>query len=201
MIKTTVLIIASYLLGSIPFGFITARLVKKIDIRQHGSGNIGATNVFRVVGRGWGRAVFVCDFLKGVLAPLITVSFIPDASNTVILLSAVAVVCGHNWTIFLNFKGGKGVATTIGAMAGLGFIFPHLWTILVISLVGWIVIFKTTRYVSIASMGASGLFFLLSLIFDVVAEVRIFSLLLLVFIVIRHKSNIKNLIAKKEHRF
>ena len=201
MIKTIILLIVSYLLGSIPFGFITARLVKRIDIRQHGSGNIGATNVFRVVGKGWGRVVFVCDFLKGALAPLLMIAFIPAASNTAILLSAIAVVCGHNWTIFLNFKGGKGVATTIGAMAGLGFIFPHLWTMLLISLIGWIVIFKITRYVSIASMGSSALFFLLSLVFNVVIEVKVFSLLLLVFIVIRHKSNIKNLIAKKEHRF
>ena len=201
MIKTTILLIASYLLGSIPFGFITARLVRKIDIRQHGSGNIGATNVFRVVGKKWGIGVFVCDFLKGLIAPLLVIAFIPYASNTVILLSAVAVVCGHNWTIFLNFKGGKGVATTVGAMTGLGFIFPNLWMILIVSLIGWIVIFKATRYVSIASMGASGLFFVLSLVFAVVVEIKIFSLLLLIFIIIRHKSNIKNLIAKKEHRF
>ena len=201
MIKTIILLLASYLLGSIPFGFIIARLVKKIDIRQHGSGNIGATNVFRVVGKGWGRAVFVCDFLKGALAPLLMIAFIPGASNTAILLSAIAVVCGHNWTIFLNFKGGKGVATTIGAMAGLGFIFPHLWTILIISLAGWVVIFRITRYVSIASMGSIALFFISSLVFAVVIEIKIFSLLLLIFVIVRHKNNIKNLIAKKEHRF
>src|SRR3990167_3066370 len=110
-------LVLAYLLGSIPTGFLTAKLLKKIDIRKHGSGNMGATNVFRVIGPKWGIFVMIADILKGYFAvtalhPL----FFGDPYGVSSLVTRMALgfsaVAGHNWTVFLGFKGGKGVATT-----------------------------------------------------------------------------------------
>ena len=196
-----ILLILSYLLGSIPFGFLIAYLVKKIDIRNFGSGNIGATNVVRVVGKKWGILVFVLDFLKGMLAPCLIAYFAPDASNFIIILGAVLSVCGHNWTVFLNFKGGKGVSTSLGAVAGLSFVFPQLWITLLISLVVWVLVFRISKYVSIASLLAAATLFISCLIFSLPGEIKVFSFLVFVFIVLRHKKNIQSLLAKRENRF
>ena len=146
---------ASYILGSIPFGFLIVYGVKKVDIRKFGSGNIGATNVVRVVGKKWGILVFFLDFLKGFAAPAVSAYLLSRASDFVIVLSAVLVVCGHNWTCFLKFKGGKGVATSLGAVAALSFIFPAIWIALIVALVTWVVVFRIPKYVSVASLAAS----------------------------------------------
>ncbi|MBU1121973.1 MAG: glycerol-3-phosphate 1-O-acyltransferase PlsY [Candidatus Omnitrophota bacterium] len=198
---TLSLLIISYFLGSIPFGFLVAKGVKKIDIRKVGSGNIGATNVFRVVGKKWGILVFILDFLKGIFAPILTRGFLPSAENYIYIVSAVLPICGHNWTPFLKFKGGKGVATSLGAIAGLGFIFPKLWVCIVLALCGWIAVFSIFKYVSLASIVATAIFFVFSLIFSLPVEVKVLSFFLFLFILIRHKTNIKKLLSKKEHRF
>lgn len=93
------LLVASYLLGSLPFGMIIAHLVKRQDIRQHGSGNIGATNVFRVVGKFWGIVVFILDFLKGMAAPLIARLVIPESESHIYIICALLAVCGHDWQL------------------------------------------------------------------------------------------------------
>tara|TARA_B100000315_G_scaffold257282_1_gene305621 strand:- start:2874 stop:3479 length:606 start_codon:yes stop_codon:yes gene_type:complete len=200
MLRSIILLTASYLIGSIPFGFLVGRLVKKIDIREHGSGNIGATNIVRVLGKKWGILVFSLDIFKGFLGPLLTAIFI-KASGLLIILSAILAVSGHIWPVFLKFKGGKGVATSLGAILALGFIFPQLWLALGLALLTWIALFYAFKYVSLASLSASLVFFVSTLVMDFPWEIRLLSLLLLIFILFRHKSNIHKLLQKKENRF
>ena len=198
--RTLILLGLSYVIGSIPFGYIVTRWVKGLDLRQHGSGNIGATNVVRVAGKQWGIVVFLLDVGKGVLAPLL-MAFWASSGSLAVILAAVAVVCGHNWTLFLRFKGGKGVATSLGAFIAISFVFPHLWISLVFSLVVWLIIFYGFRYVSLASLTASFVFCASTFILEVPWEIKAFSLVLLVFIILRHKTNIKKLISRSENRF
>ena len=145
--------LAFYIIGSVPTGFLMAR-ARGIDIRQHGSGNIGATNVGRVMGRNWGFVAFACDFLKGFL-PLFLLRWLvypSDADWPVALLLVVcglAGILGHNFTPWLGFKGGKGVATTGGVVAAL---IP--WAFLIVLGV-WIVLTALTRTVSIGSILAA----------------------------------------------
>jgi glycerol-3-phosphate acyltransferase PlsY len=196
-----ILLIVSYLLGSIPFGFLVAYGVKRVDIRKFGSGNIGATNVVRIVGKKWGILVFVLDFLKGLAGPCLIAYLAPNPNDFIIILGAVLAVCGHNWTIFLKFRGGKGVSTSLGAVAGLGFVFPNMWLVLLISLAVWLIVFRISKYVSIASLGAAASLFISSLFLSLPTAIKVFSLLLFVFIVIRHKKNIQDFLKEREKRF
>jgi glycerol-3-phosphate acyltransferase PlsY len=145
--------IVFYLIGSIPAGYLMGRS-RGIDIRQHGSGNIGATNVWRVLGRKWGLLAFACDFLKG-FVPLFllrTFSFPGDNSWQVALLlcaGGLAAILGHNYTPWLGFKGGKGIATSAGAV---GAIMPP---VMGVALAFWIVAVLITRTVSIGSLLAA----------------------------------------------
>lgn len=195
------LLVLSYVIGGIPFGFLIVYLVKKADIRELGSGNIGATNVTRVLGKKWGISVFVLDFLKGFIVPLIVPFFITNPPTFVFILSIVAVVLGHNWTPFLKFKGGKGVSTSLGGIAGLSFAYPSLVTLLVITVLVWTIVFFIFKIVSVASLISIFSFFVFSLIFSLPLEFKIFSMLLFVFIMVRHKENIKNLLKNKESHF
>ncbi|MDD5584373.1 MAG: glycerol-3-phosphate 1-O-acyltransferase PlsY [Candidatus Omnitrophica bacterium] len=193
----------SYCSGSIPFGFIITRCVKKIDIRQFGSGNIGATNVVRVLGKKWGIVVFALDFLKSFI-PILLARFIlslASSDNYIFVLMAIAAVCGHSWTPFLNFKGGKGVATSLGGMVALSFIYPKLSIVIFIALVAFVVVFYISRYVSLASLIAVSVFFIVSVVILKEIELKILSFFLFSLIAIRHAKNIKNLLAKKEQRF
>lgn len=192
------LLILSYLIGGIPFGFLAVHLVKKADIRNLGSGNIGATNVTRVLGKKWGVAVFILDFLKGFIVPLIAPFFISNPPAFIFILAVIATVCGHNWTPFLQFKGGKGVSTSLGGIAGLSLQFFSLLVLFLISVSVWVLIFFIFKIVSLASLASAFSFFLFSLIFSLPLEFKAFSFLLFVFIVVRHKKNIKNLLKNKE---
>ncbi|MCU0786942.1 MAG: glycerol-3-phosphate 1-O-acyltransferase PlsY [Verrucomicrobia bacterium] len=149
--------LAAYLLGSLPTGYLVAR-ARGVDIRTVGSGNIGATNAFRVLGRGWGGCVLVIDFLKGLGACLavpflIRVLFQLQAvdADTVApgLVAAVCAVLGHNFPLWLGFRGGKGIATSAGALTAL---VP--WALL-IGLAVWVILFVLTRYVSVGSIAAA----------------------------------------------
>ncbi len=142
-----------YLIGSFPTGYLIA-LTRGIDIRQHGSGNIGATNVGRVLGRNWGFFAFACDFLKGFF-PLYLVRRLvfPEADSwsvsLLLVICGLAAILGHNYTPWLGFKGGKGIATSAGV---LGALVP--W-VLAVALSLWIIAVLITRTVSIASLLAS----------------------------------------------
>lgn len=195
-----VFLAASYFFASVPFGLLVSKTVKNIDIRDFGSGNIGATNVFRIVGKKWGVFVFILDFLKGFIPVVASKILFTHCSNYFFIAVAFAVVCGHNWTVFLKFRGGKGVATSLGAVSGLGFIFPMIWFSIGTALAGWIIMMKVFKYVSAASLTAGALFFLCSLTIGLPVEIKIFSFVLFVFIVIRHKKNIRSLLMHKEDR-
>ena len=195
------LLILSYLIGGIPFGFLVVYLVKKADIRGLGSGNIGATNVTRVLGKKWGISVFVLDFLKGFIVPLIVPFFVSNPPTFLFILAIIAVVCGHNWTPFLQFKGGKGVSTSLGGIAGLSVQFSLLLILFLIAVSIWVVAFFISKTLSLASLASAFSFFVFSLIFSLPLEFKAFSLLLFVFILIRHKKNIKNLLKNKESHF
>ena len=194
--------VASYLLGSIPFGFIAGRICG-IDIRTKGSGNIGATNALRVLGRGWGYAVFLCDFFKG-LAPVIladqwgTYAGVLPASAPG-ALAGLFLLLGHSFPVWLGFKGGKGIASSAGVMVAL---FPAAF---LICLGTWILLFTTTRYVSVASIGgavalpiAVGILYAIHRADWLAFAVSITMCLLAIW---RHRSNITRLRTGTEPRF
>jgi len=154
ILSYTITVIAAYLLGSIPTGFLVAK-ARGIDIRTVGSGNIGATNAFRILGKGPGFFVLFMDALKGWFAVEVISKFAPQILSVSVpddylrITAGVAAILGHNYTCWLRFKGGKGVATSAGVVAAL---VP--WSLLIV-LGLWIVLFVATRYVSVASIVAA----------------------------------------------
>jgi len=149
--------LGAYLLGSIPTGLLIARS-RGVDIRTVGSGNIGATNAFRALGKGWGLTVLLIDFAKGLTACLVVPILVRAALHasvqnegpiTLALAAAVSAVLGHNFPIWLRFKGGKGIATTAGALTAL------VPLALLIGFGVWVVLFVLTRYVSLGSIAAA----------------------------------------------
>lgn len=185
------LALASYVLGSVPFALLIGRM-HGVDIRQHGSGNVGATNVVRVLGRGPGILCFVLDFLKGV-AP-VTAGLLLGLPLWGVLLAAAATILGHSRSIFLGFKGGKSVATGAGTivamapLAGVG------------ALAVWGVVFSTSRIVSLASITAALALPVLTLLTRQPLEVVAFSAVAAFYVIIRHRENIRRLREGKEPR-
>lgn len=190
--------ILGFLAGSIPFGLLVAK-AKGVDIRKHGSGNIGATNVFRVVGRPFGIAVFVLDFCKG-LGPVLLAGIAAHPGPGLGILTGLAAILGHNYSPWVGFKGGKGIATSAGVLAGL---FPLA---LVIGLAVWGILFKATRYVSVASMGAAAAIPITEISKAAVTGkwepyALVFTVVIAALAIWRHRSNLRNLRAGTEHRF
>lgn len=195
--------VGSYLLGSIPAGFIAGRICG-VDLRTQGSGNIGATNALRVLGKKWGYAVFLFDFLKGLLPVLIALHWghivgVEPASAPG-ALAALCALLGHSFPVWLGFKGGKGIATSGGVIIGL-FTLPAF----LICLGFWLLLFTTTRYVSVASIGGgialpvvvTALFFMHRMDWLALAV----SIAMCALAVWRHHSNIERLLAGTEPRF
>ncbi|MFQ6617929.1 MAG: glycerol-3-phosphate 1-O-acyltransferase PlsY, partial [Fidelibacterota bacterium] len=153
MLSLILIVISGYLVGSIPTSIIAGKLLRGIDIRKHGSGNAGATNVFRVLGPKPGIAVMLIDIGKGVLATLVISSIrvdpVPLSAALVQIIAGLSAVSGHIWTIFARFRGGKGVGTAAGMVFSL---FPIA---ALICLGVFVVIVISTRYVSIASMSSA----------------------------------------------
>ncbi len=192
---------AAYLLGSMPTAYIFGKVLKKIDIRDHGSGNVGATNIFRTVGKVPGIIVLLIDCAKGFLAVTIipvwlenfSTGITQDNPNTIYLVGA-AVIAGHIWTVFLGFKGGKGVATTAGVLAGLA---P--W-ILLLCLAVFIAIVRIWKYVSLASITAALVLPVSAVIFQKDLFFIIFCAILSMIAVYGHRSNIRRLIRGEEKK-
>jgi glycerol-3-phosphate acyltransferase PlsY len=188
-----------YLVGSFPTGYIMGQACG-IDIRRKGSGNIGATNVGRVMGRKWGLAAFACDFLKGFLPLyLVRITFFPDDSpwdvSLLLVTCGVADIIGHNYTIWLGFKGGKGIATSAGV---LGALVPY---VLAVALSLWIIAVLVTRTVSIGSLLAAAVLPLAAAWFYP-GQWIYFALAVLAcgLATWRHRSNIQRLLAGTESR-
>ncbi|MFH1578352.1 MAG: glycerol-3-phosphate 1-O-acyltransferase PlsY [Candidatus Omnitrophota bacterium] len=193
-------ILISYLTGSFPSAYILGRFFKGIDIRKHGSGNVGATNAFRVLGPVNGVIVLVLDILKGIIPVTLLADYFLGFWNfsplILRIILGLACVCGHNWTLFLRFKGGKGVATTLGVLAGLGIAIVELRTVLLLTVAAWLLVFLVFRIVSLASVISAVVFPLFVFILQASKELLIFSLILSIFIIIRHKKNLLGLMHK-----
>ena len=203
----TFAIVASvaYLLGSIPSGYI-AGLIGRVDVRKVGSGNIGATNVTRVLGKRFGYAVFVIDFAKGLAAVAMGIMIAKATSSTPAFVdlcrSAAAIfsVVGHSYSIWLGFKGGKGVATSLGSLFGVN------WIAAAVMCAVWISVFQATRYVSASSIAAIIALPITVAIMLLLKQLETpillyFGLLLAAIVVLRHRSNLSRLFKGTEPRF
>lgn len=190
---TAGILIFSYLLGSIPNGLIFGKLIWHKDLRQFGSKNIGATNAWRVIGAKAGILIFLLDFLKGALSVGIATNF--GEEEWLIIAAGLLVILGHTFSIFLNLRGGKGVATGLGAISMM---MPQVTAIVFAT---WLVIFIISRYVSLASIIAAFLTPILAFVFDEPIEFVIFGVAAALFIIIRHRENIARLVRGKENRF
>jgi len=186
--------VISYFLGSIPTGYLWAR-ARGIDIRKVGSGNIGATNVMRALGKGPGIAVLLIDAAKGFIPVWLAPHLFPDIpAHTLQIVCCLFVIAGHNWTCWLNFKGGKGVATSAGAL--LAFLpLPFCCT-----LATWILVFAISRYVSLGSIVAAMLMPVFTWLFEKDVTLLVFTAILAAVVVYRHKSNIQRLLTGTENR-
>jgi len=198
-------VIVSYLLGSIPAGYLAGRLAG-VDIRKVGSGNIGATNVMRVLGKAYGYPVFAIDFLKGLTAVRVSILIAKHAQfpgkwmELIGIVAAVSCVTGHVFPVWLQFKGGKGVATSAGALFGL------MPVALLIGAAVWIAMFQVTRYVSVASITAAIALPIVILIMISLDQARTmallyFSICLAAMVILRHRSNLSRLVRGTEPRF
>ncbi len=192
-------VLTAYLLGSIPTGYIFGRILKGVDIRKHGSGNMGATNVFRVVGKIPGIIVLLLDAFKGFAAVKLAASFfyrpgIPVNFEWFCIAAALAVVAGHNWTIFLRFKGGKGVAVSTGALIAL---MPQ---VVGVCFIIWVIIFSITRIVSVGSIIASLALPVFAWVFNSPIELKLFSITLCIISIYKHIPNIKRLLKGEEKK-
>lgn len=185
----------SYLLGSIPTGYIICKMLKGIDIRVQGSGNIGATNVARVVGKWPGIITLILDILKGFIAVLLIPLVVCSQNDLVKIACVIGVICGHNWTVFLKFRGGKGVAATAGAIIGL------MPIVFLSGFCVWGVVFIIWRYVSLASIFAAISLPLFLILYREPLLYQILGVIIALVGIYRHKDNIKRLIKGEEHKF
>ena len=197
--------ILSYLAGAIPFGYIIARHWGKINILKMGSGNIGATNALRTMGKKAGLSVLTLDLLKG-LAAVVVIGPLFYRENglisqmTYLYALGIAVVCGHVWTIFLLFKGGKGVATALGVLAGLIFFDLRFGLVLFAALCVWIVIVSVWKYVSLGSLGAA-VFLPIGLVFFIKSPAALgFGIILAAVITYTHRQNVRRLLTGNEQK-
>ena len=190
-LKVTLLVV-SYMLGSIPFGYVIFKLFRGGDIRTLGSGNIGATNVGRFLGKkGWG-ATFLLDAGKGLLAVVLAQRLTGDPAWGA--FAGVLVILGHNYSVFLRFRGGKGVATALGVFAAIA---P--WAVLP-SIALFIVMVFAFRYVSLGSITAAGTFPLFTYLFNYPLLVVVGAIAGGALIIVKHHSNIRRLLAGTENR-
>lgn len=199
-----VVAIIAYLIGSINFSVIFSKKMAGFDVREKGSGNAGTTNMLRSVGKKAAAITLICDILKGVVAILIAMfiawGFKVENASLLVQIAGIAVVLGHTFPIFFGFKGGKGVATS------LGILIMSNWQIGLICLVFGVVLIALTRMVSLGSCAAAVLFPVLTLFINehyIVSQgssYLIYSIILAVIVLFNHRSNIKRILSGKENK-
>lgn len=205
MVTLAGLVLISYLIGSVPAGYVAGRIAG-IDIRKVGSGNVGATNVLRVLGKRFGYAVFLFDFLKGLAAVELSIAILCSSQlaqpsrELCAILAGVSCVIGHSYPVWLRFKGGKGVATSLGVLLAI------IPVAALVAIVIWLITFASTRYVSVASMTAALAFPVTVVAMLFLKQLSGFTLLffsvcLAILIIWRHRSNLSRLISGTEPRF
>lgn len=198
------LIILGYLIGSIPVGFILGKLARGIDIREHGSGNIGMTNVMRILGVKAGVFVFFADIAKGAAAVALAWAILAYSPNMVVwgqVAGGAAAIVGHSWPIYIGFKGGRGIATGFGAVLVLS------WPVGLIAFTVFLLVVGLSRYVSLGSILAA-LTMLLAMIPFVVLDVWsfghfayiVFGLVVVPIVIFRHRDNIRRLLSGTESK-
>jgi glycerol-3-phosphate acyltransferase PlsY len=194
-------VVIAYLAGSIPFAYIFGKVLRGIDVREHGSGNVGATNVARTVGKRAAVAVFILDFIKGTVAVTLVPAVLsllfpvyPDERSYLIIFFGGASIAGHIWPVFLRYRGGKGVSTTAGVMAGLApSVFAGAFCV-------WIAVFMIWKYVSLASLAACIALPVFAVISGAGLDLIIFSGVLCMVGIISHRANIRRLLEGTETR-
>ncbi len=196
MINLVLPVILGYLIGSIPFGFLVGK-IKGVDIRKVGSGNIGATNIYRTLGTWPAISVFIMDLLKGAAAVYIAQALLPQSTPLLsreyfVVVAGVAAMVGHMFSIFLGFKGGKGAATSLGILLGIA---PDLFVIAIIYVIVCIAI---TRYVSVASISGVILLAALMFILNKPLAYGICTVLAAALMIYKHLPNIKRLLSGTE---
>ena len=205
MLTAAAIAISSYLVGSVPFAIVISRIWKGIDIRDHGSRNAGFTNVYRVIGRLPAAIVLILDIGKGMAAVLlltqIVLDTVPLSPVNVNILAAFCVILGHVFPVFAGFRGGKGIATGLGALLSI------IPLEAAAALVLFVLIVAVTRYVSLGSLSAASFIFL-ALLFEryylgseVPSELIFAMFILAVFVFFNHRGNIRRLLAGTENKF
>ena len=204
MVYNVITAIIAYLIGSVNFSVILSKKMAGFDVREKGSGNAGTTNMLRSVGKKAAALTLICDVLKGVVAILIAMfigwAFKVENQSLLVQIAGIAVVLGHTFPIFFGFKGGKGVATS------LGILIMSNWQIGLICLVFWVLLIELTRMVSLGSCAAAVLFPVLTLFITdnyIVSQgsgYLIYSIILAVIVLFNHRSNIKRIMSGTENR-
>lgn len=189
--KEAFILLVAYLLGSIPVGYIIGVWFRKIDIRKYGSGNIGTTNAFRILGTKPAITVLTLDLIKGLIPTYMAIHY---GSPALGVLAGLLAMAGHNWSIFLKFKGGRGVATGAGVVLALT---PK---IIIIAFLVFVAIVFITRYVSLGSIIGAILVPVMMIYFKEPLPYIIFGIVASIFVVVRHIPNIKRLLAGTEFR-
>ncbi len=205
MLQIIIAVIISYLLGSIPTAYIFGRILKGIDIRKFGSGNVGATNALRVLGRWPAIAVLTLDILKGFIAVLFLGNFLAQRVNylpgeALRIIMGLSCIAGHTWTVFLKFKGGKGIAASFGVLLALSIKIPGLKVIMILLIFSWVLIFIVTRIVSLASILSAVLLPIYMFLFRQTPLLLISSIILSIFVILRHYPNLRRLRQGQEQR-
>lgn len=191
MAMNILLVIGAYLLGSIPSGFIIGK-AKGIDVRKYGSGNIGTSNVARTLGKTAAIITLLGDGVKGLIPVLL--ARVLTGSDIWMVAAGLAAIVGHNWPIYLKFKGGKGVTTTYGAYLGIA------WLPAILTICSWILLALLTKKSSLAALSSSLCAPIFAYVFHAPSPVILFAVIGVVMIYIRHTANIKRLLAGTENR-
>ena len=200
MVTLAVIIVVSYLLGSFPASYFAGRVCRGIDIRKFGSGNIGATNTFRVLGPGAGIAVLLFDIAKGIIAVSLVAPYAANCFGPVWglpwlkILSGMSAIAGHNWSVFLRFSGGKGVATSAGVLLGISAKSLGLAAIV------WGIVTGTSRYVSLGSIVAAISLPIFMWLSGTEKPALFFGIVIAVLILVKHRANIVRLIRHEENK-
>jgi glycerol-3-phosphate acyltransferase PlsY len=199
MIEFAAVVIGSYLIGSIPSGLVIGRL-KHIDVREYGSGNIGTTNVLRTLGTRYAVVVLVADVLKGVIAVVLARYIIGSAVSE--MAAGLAAVAGHDWSLFLKFRGGRGVATSLGGLLPMVMPAPLSG---IIGLAIFILVVLGSRYVSLASIVGSVSAVVVMAVFlgldRVPWQYLVYITIVVALIIYQHRDNISRLLSGKESKF
>jgi glycerol-3-phosphate acyltransferase PlsY len=205
MLLTIVALSASYLLGSLPTAYLFGWALKGVDIRKVGSGNVGATNALRILGKGPGITVLIIDILKGLIVVTLLVDILVHKpvlwqEQNLRIFMGLCCICGHNWSVFLKFKGGKGIATSFGVLLGLAIKVPGFNVVVGLIILSWFIVFFSFRIVSLASIAAS---IALPIFCYLLKQPFLFiglGLLLCILVIVRHSANLVRIFQGKEPR-